>query len=317
MKPEIPYLKLKTFYRVAVESSFKRAAAKLFVTEGAVSQQIKDLEARLGKRLFERSNRRIKLTSDGMNLFGIAAPVIEQFENIADEFEQISGTLRGYVRIVSFSSMLVNVLPDYLSEFRAKYPECEIFLFSAAGEDIESMVLSGTVDFGVGATNDLPEVISGTIVWRFKRYFIAPLDHHLGKKKRLTFKDIAEVPVVAPNRTSKSGKLFFKRLEHYNPNPNVTVEAGDWEVVMKYVEMGFGVSVIPEIMLQPKDRKRLYIRDLGEIDTETGISEYGILIKKGKYLSPAARELIKFLCPKFDFNALATRSLTNALSGPK
>jgi DNA-binding transcriptional LysR family regulator len=317
MKPDIPYFKLKTFYFVATESSFKRAAAKLFVTEGAISQQIKDLEARLGKRLFERSNRKVELTSDGLNLYNLVAPVIEKVENIGDEFVKISGTLRGNVRLVSFGAMLVNVLPKYLIEFESKYPECEIFLFSAAGENLESMVLSGTVDFGVGPIDDLPEGILGTEVWRYKRYFIAPLNHPLAKKKRLTFKDIAEVPIVAPNRTSKSGKRFFKALERYNPNPKVTVEAGTWEVVMKYVEMGFGVSVLPDIMMSTKDKIRVHLRPLDDVEAGSGLSQYGILLKKGKYIAPAARELIKFLCPDFDFGVFNGGNLISPLSGSK
>jgi len=81
------------------------------------------------------------------------------------------------------------------------------------------------------------------------------------------------------------------------------VEAGDWEVVMKYVEMGFGISVLPEIMIQPGVRKRFCFRDLNEVEAGSGVSRYGILLKKGKYISPAARELIKFLSPQFDFSA--------------
>lgn len=317
MKPEIPYFKLKTFYFVATESSFKRAAAKLFVTEGAISQQIKDLETRLGKRLFDRSNRKVNLTSDGLNLYNLAAPVIEKVENIGDEFLQMSGILKGSVKLVSFGAMLVNVFPKYLIEFGSRYPECEIFLFSAAGEDIESMVLSGTVDFGVGPIENLPEGILGTEVWRYKRYFIAPLNHPLARKKRLTFKEIAQVPIVAPNRTSMSGKRFFKALEQHNPKLKVTVEAGDWEVVMKYVEMGFGVSVLPEIMMQAKDKKRVHLRPLDDVEAGTGLSRYGILLKKGKYLSPAARELVKFLCPDFDFTALNGRGSPSKLSNAK
>jgi len=303
MKPDISYSKLKTFHCIVVENSFKRAAARLYVTEGAVSQQITDLEARLGKRLFERSNRKITLTQDGWNLFNLVAPVIEKFENIVDEFGQICGTLRGNIRIVSFEAMLVSVLPKFLIEFRKRYPECDIFLFSASGKDLESMVASGAVDFGVGPTDELPEQIVGQEIWRYERYFIAPLGHPLAKKKHLTFKDIAQVPIVAPNRTSRSGQRFLKALERYNPNLKVTVEAGDWEVVMKYVEMGFGISVLPEIMIQPGVRKRFCFRDLNEVEAGSGVSRYGILLKKGKYISPAARELIKFLSPQFDFSA--------------
>ena len=82
------------------------------------------------------------------------------------------------------------------------------------------------------------------------------------------------------------------------------MEAGEWEVVMTYVEMGFGVSVLPEIMIQPRLRKRLFLRELSEIEEGAGFSRYGVLLKKGKHVSPAARELIKMLAPHFDFGAL-------------
>jgi DNA-binding transcriptional LysR family regulator len=304
MKPYISYSKIKTFYSIVTQGSFKKAAAKLYVTQGAVSQQITDLEARLGKRLLERSNRKITLTQEGSDLFNLIAPVIEKFENIFDEFDQMCGRLRGNVSVVSFGAMLVKVLPRHLLEFREKFPECEVFLFSASGKDIESLVLSGSVDFGVGSMDELPEPIIGQEIWTYKRYFIAPIGHPLTKKKRLTFEDIAEFPIVAPYRTSASGRRFLKALERYNPNLRVTVEAGDWEVVMTYVEMGFGVSVLPEIMIQPEAKKRLFLRDLSEVEEDAGFSRYGLLLKKGKYVSPAARELIKMLAPQFDFSSL-------------
>jgi len=304
MKPSISYMKLKMFYYVVTENGFKKAAAKLFVTEGAVSQQIKDLEIRLGKRLFERStNRKVTLTNDGLNLFNLAAPFVEKFENITDEFEQMSGVLTGSVKIASFGTMLLVVLPKYFSDFRSEYPECEIFLFNATQEDIESMVLSGAIDFGVASVEDLRDGIVGNKIWEFKRYFVAPLGHPLTKKKHLTFKDIAEVPIVM-NRASRSGLKFLRELERHNPKLKVTVEAGDWDVVMTYVEMGFGVSVLPDILVRKNMGKRIYFRDLEEVHPGAGVSQYGLLLRRGKYLSPAAKQLVKVICPEFDFASL-------------
>lgn len=304
MNPEIPYSKVKTFYYIVTEGNFKKAANKLYVTPGAVSQQIKDLEGRLEKKLFERSDRRLKLTVDGANLFDLAAPAVEQFENIVEEFEQITGSLKGTVAIASFGAMSLNHLPLILNTFRRTYPQCEILLRTAAGKDIQSLVASGKVDFGIASTQELPEDILGRKLWEFRRYFIAPLGHPLANKKDLTAHDIAQAPIVIPDRRTMSGSRFFRELARHNPDLKVTVEAADWEIVKKYVEMGFGVSVLPEISIQANDKKRLYFRDLVEIIPESGISEYGIIIKRGKYLSHAARELIKSFCPEFNFDAL-------------
>jgi hypothetical protein len=73
------------------------------------------------------------------------------------------------------------------------------------------------------------------------------------------------------------------------------MEAVSWEVVMKYVELGYGVSAVPELVIQPKDKKRFFISNISKSDKRAGFSIYGILTKKGKYMTPAVRELIKFL----------------------
>jgi DNA-binding transcriptional LysR family regulator len=93
MKPDISYPKLRAFYYVARYGSARKAAQALFVTEGAISQQIADLERRLQKRLFVRLQRKTTLTSDGINLLKLVTPLVERCENIGLEFERIAGTL--------------------------------------------------------------------------------------------------------------------------------------------------------------------------------------------------------------------------------
>jgi len=278
MQPEIPYSKLKTFYYVAVNKSFRKASLNLYVTEGAVSHQIKDLESRLGKKLFERSNKKTELTPDGANLFSLIAPIIERLENVVDEFQEKSGVLRGEIRLASFEAMLLHIFPTYLDQFRNEFPECEIRLFS-----------------------DLPEKIVGRELWQFDRYIITPLGHPLSKKKQMTIHDVARYPIVMPDKEDTSCQALDRRLRTHNPNLRVTVEAGNWEVVMKYVELGFGVSVLPGICENAKDNDRIYLRPSSDI---LGYSRYGILVKKGKYISPAARALIKSLSKDLNVSSL-------------
>jgi len=290
MQPEIPYSKLKTFYYVAVNKSFRKASLSLFVTEGAVSHQIKDLESRLGKKLFERSNKRTVLTPEGEDLFSLIAPIIERLENVVDEFQEKSGVLRGKVRLASFEAMLLHVFPAYLGQFRKAFPECEILLFSVAGKQLRSMVLSGEVDLGVGSVENLPDGIVGRELWQFDRYIITPLGHPLSKKKQMTM----------PDKAGTSGQALDRKLRSSNPNLKVTVEAGNWDVVMKYVELGFGVSTLPAICEHAKDNDQIYLRPSSDI---LGYSRYGILLKKGKYITPAARALIRFFSNDFDFDS--------------
>ena len=305
MHPDIPYSKLRTFYYVALNKSFRKASHSLYVTEGAVSHQIKDLEHLLEKKLLERSNKRTILTPEGADLFSLIAPVIERLENVVDEFYEKSGVLSGKIRIASFEAMLLHVLPTYLGHFRKTHPGCELLLFSVAGKPLRSMVLSGEVDLGFGSVESLPDKIVGTELWQFDRYVITPLGHPLSKKKKITVHDIAEYPIVMPDKAGTPGQILDRILRTSNPNLKVTVEAGNWEVVMKYVELGFGVSVLPAICENAKGNDRIYLRPLSDI---LGYSRYGILLKKGKYIAPATRSLIRFVSKDFDFDALRSEN---------
>ncbi len=298
MNVDIPYTRLKTFYYVAINRNFKTAAEALSVTEGAVSQQIKDLESRLEKILFERSNRQVNLTPDGSILFSIISPIIEKIDNVASEFIEKTGRIVGNVKIASFEDILLYILPKYLEEFKTLYPDCELRLFNVPGKQIRTLVLRGEVDFGVGSVENVPMGIEGKELWRFERYFIAPLGHPLCTKKSLTVEEIARYPLVIPDKEGTQGRALDRVLRDYNPDLKVTVEAVGWEVVKKYVAMGFGVSMIPELSIQPKDRRSLCLKPMSDV---VGYSYYGLLIKKRKYLSPAARTFIRFLSPGFDF----------------
>ncbi len=300
MKQQIPYPKLKTFCYIATEKSFKKAAAKLYVTVGALSQQMKELETLLGKKLFEGSKRTVQLTLDGSILFKLATPIVEKCETLGLEFERISGTVAGEIKIVSFTSMFLHIFPRYLEKFGRLYPECEVVLVNVSGKEIRSMVMSGEADFGIGSLVSLPDGMIGEELWSFDRFFIAPKGHPLSSVKKITYKDMSDYPIVMADHGGTGGAQLETLLRSFNPNLKVTMVAVSWEVVMKYVELGYGVSVAPGLVIQPKDSKRLHICNMTHSDKLAGLSRYGILIKKGKYLTPAARELIKFLAPKFD-----------------
>lgn len=301
MNVEIPYSRLKTFYHVVVNRNFKTAAQALSVTEGAISQQIKDLESRLEKILFERSSRQVNLTPDGSILFGIISPIVERIDNLPSEFKERTGKIVGKVKIATFEDILLYIFPKYLEDFKTRYPDCELRLFNVPAKQIRALVSKGEVDFGVGSMEALPAGINGKELWRFQRYFIAPPGHPLCKKKRLTVEDITEYPLVIPDTEGASGETFDRVLRNYNPNFKVSVSTVGWQVVKKYVAMGFGVSMIPELTIQPKDRKSFYLKPMSDV---VGYSHYGLLIKKQKYLSPAAKTFIRFLCPEFNFEEI-------------
>ena len=297
MKPDISYSKLRTFYYVARYSNARRAAQTLYITEGAVSQALADLERRLSRKLFVRMHRKTTLTSDGITLYKLVAPIVERCENIWSEFERIVGTLKGKIRIASWTGMVLHVLPEYVMQFKAAYPECDIILYNVSNKEIISMVRKGDADMGIGSIQKLPPEIVGWELWRFSRCCIAPLGHPLSKMDHVTLEDLAKYPFILADRGGVGGIRQEALLRSCNPDLKVVIEAVNWEVVIKYVEMGVGVSIVPEIVLQTEDKKSLFFQNMSESEERLGFSRYGVLLKKNRYLAPGAQEFITLLSP--------------------
>lgn len=232
-----------------------------------------------------------------MSLFRLVAPLVERCENILVEFERVTGTLKGKIGIASWTGMVLYVLPEYVMQFKAAYPECDIILYNVSNKEILSMVLKGDADLGIGSMQELPSEIAGWELWRFNRCCIAPLGHPLSELEQVTLSDLAKYPVILADRGGAGGIYQEALLRSCNPDLKVVMEAVNWEVVMKYVEMGIGVSIVPEIVLQPEHKKALFFQSMSESEERLGFSRYGILLKKGKYLVPGAQEFIKLLSP--------------------
>ncbi|MBN1834017.1 MAG: LysR family transcriptional regulator [Deltaproteobacteria bacterium] len=297
MTPDISFTKLRTFYYAARYCSARKAAQALYVTEGAVSQQITDLERRLSRKLFMRLGRKTTLTSDGTSLFKLVAPLVERCENIISEFDLISGTLKGKIKIASWTGIVLSLLPEYVMQFKANYPECDILLYNVSNKDIISMVLSGDVDIGIGSINKLPPEIVGWELWRIKRCCIAPPGHSISKVEHLTLEELAKHSFILADRGGSGGIAQEALLRSLNPDLKVVMEAISWEVVIKYVKIGLGISIVPEIALHPEDKKSLFFKSMSESEERLGFSRYGILLRKNRYLVPGAQEFIKLLSP--------------------
>ena len=117
---------LRGFFEVAREGSFTRAANKLFVTQPAISQQLKALEAEIGDRLIERRRKSLRLTPAGEILFRRTRSIFSELDGAIDEIDALKNVMRGMVTIGTSDTNCMYVLPPVLDRFRGAFPEAEI-----------------------------------------------------------------------------------------------------------------------------------------------------------------------------------------------
>ncbi|MBX3414220.1 MAG: LysR family transcriptional regulator [Pirellulales bacterium] len=282
---------LRGFCYAAQMGSISKAAERLFLSQPSVSLQIQALERELKTTLFERRGPKIKLTPDGAALYELAVKLVEELDTLHETFAARRGGLEsGRLDIAAGESTILYILPQFVRQFVDVYAGIDLKLHNVTGRDGLAMLRSDEVDFAVGSMVEERADMEYHPLFSYDPMLITPLDHPLAKKKSVTIKEVAQHPLILPPRHLTTWKIADLVFEQHNLTYNVKLEAGGWEVIKKYVELGLGISIVTAICLTEHDR--LAAIPLGKYFPQR---TYGIVVRKGKFLSPQAQRFIDIM----------------------
>jgi DNA-binding transcriptional LysR family regulator len=286
---------LRAFCHTVKFGTLTRAAEALFLSQPSVSLQLGALEAELGATLLERRRRRVTLTREGQVLYELARPLIEGLESLDEQFAaRTRGGARTTLDIACGNSTIQYLLPDMVAAFRGRHADIHLNLHNVTGTDGLALLRSDEVDFAVGSMLDVPHDLSYEALHHFDPLLITPLDHPLATRPEITLEDLSPFGLILPPRRLTTYRLvdlvFQKRRVPYH----VAIEVGGWEVIKQYVAMGLGISIVTGICIGASDRERLAVRNLRSYFPQRS---YGVVVRKGKLLSAAARAFIDLIQP--------------------
>lgn len=292
---------LRAFCFAAQCASISKAAERLFLSQPSVSLQIQALERELGIILFERRGPRIRLTPDGETLYELALPLVEGVDALPERFAARSQSLHsGRLDIAAGESTTLYILPGLLREFMDRYPGVHVKLHNVLGRDMSQAIRSDEVDFGVGSMLDLPDDMVYRSAYCFSLKLICPNDHPLAAKELITLEDLAAGELILPPRQLTTWRLVNLVFQQHSIPYRVRLEVGGWEIIKRYVELGFGIAIASEICLS--GRENFAVRPLPEVFPQR---TYGIMVRGGKFLSPQAKRFIEMIKPDFFENQAA------------
>ena len=298
--PRFPYksdrLKpLRAFCQTVRLGSVSRAAEALFVSQPAITLQLQALERELGVTLFERIGRRLAPSPEGQVLYELAQPLVEGIDGLDAVFRQkVSGLDVGELNIAANSSTILYLLPKIVANFRRQHPEVRLTLHNAVTADGTDLLRSDAVDLAIGSVLDVPADLSYAPVYRFEPLLITPPNHPLAKKADLRLEDLSPYGLILPPKRLITYRLVDLVFQQNRVPYTVALEVGGWEVIKQYVAMGMGISIVSSICLTDADRDRLSARSLAQWFPARS---YGVVVRKGKYLSPQARDFIELIQP--------------------
>jgi DNA-binding transcriptional LysR family regulator len=245
---------IRTFVLVAEERGFSRAAKSLFVEQSAVSKAIKRLEQATGTRLFQRTKRRVELTSKGAALLPLARQVLQSSEDFMklalDRETELSGVLRfGAVSPLSFL-----FLPDAIARMSSEYPRVWPMMYTGLTDDLAQRVRGRELEFAVlgyegTRLKDLEYREIGTCRYRLvasPRISPEAMDSFIGSRE-------IHDPVSPKLPTFEKARRLNKRL-------HVKYSANDPLAYKDLILRGLGIGILPEPLIREEiARKRLKI----------------------------------------------------------
>jgi DNA-binding transcriptional LysR family regulator len=286
---------LRAFCHAVKFGSVARAAEALFLSAPSVSLQLSALEKELGARLLERTRPRLALTAEGQTLYDLARPLVEGIETLEQQFNaQRQGLDHGAVNIAAGASTIQYLMPPLVREFRERYPDVHLQLSNVTGKDGLALLRSDQVDVAFGSMLDVPHDISYEPVHWFDPMLIMPLDHPLAAKQDIALEDLSPFGLILPPQRLTTYRLVDLVFQQRRVAYRVDIEVGGGEVIKQYVAMGLGISIVTGICLTEDDKARLAVRNMRRYFPQRS---YGVVVRKGKYLSQHARAFVDLIKP--------------------
>ena len=282
---------MRAFCEVVRTGSITLAAQKMFLSQPSVTLQIQAMERELGVTVFERRGPVLKLTPDGEALYALAKPLVEGIDSLEENFAAQHGKLdSGELNICAGESTILYILPEAVRRFVSAYPRIQLKIHNETGRDGLKMLRADEVDLVVGSMLDVPDDITYQPVVTYDPALIVPLGHPLAGKTSVTLEDISQFGMILPPRHLSTWRMVKYVFQQHNLTFSVTLEAGGWEVIKKYVELGMGISIVTDICLTGNEK--LVRIPLNQYFPQRG---YGLVLRKGRFLSPQARRFVEIL----------------------
>ena len=286
---------MRAFVTTVKLGTLSRAAEALYLSQPSVSLQLQALERELGVELLHRSRRRINLTDAGEALYELARPLVEGWENLDRQFQaRVKGMGAGKLTVAAGSSTIQYLLPGLVRQYRERFPAVQLQLANVTGKDGLSLLRADEADFAVGSMLDVPNDIAWAPVYHYDPMLITPLDHPLASKENVLLEDLSPYGLILPPQRLSTYRLVDLVFQQRQVPYQVALEVGGWEVIKEYVAMGLGISIVTGICITDADRQRLAVRNMRTYFPQRS---YGVVMRKGKFLSKEALAFIDLIRP--------------------
>lgn len=283
----------KVFYQVAVQLSFSKAAESLFISQSAVSQNIKSLEKELQTELFIRSTKRVQLTEAGKILFEHIEPAFNLIENGEKSIKEINALERGEIHIGANDTISKDYLLPYLNKFHQLYPEIQIQITNRTSSTCIDLLQQNKVDLIISNLPNpkITEQMEYQEIFTFNDIFIAGSEFNELREMKIGLKELKKYPLLMLEVKTTTRKFLEKTLTELGIEIEAAIELGSVDLLIEMTKIGLGIAFVPEYCLNLKNQS-LFV-----VETKEKLPARKLAVVKNKNipLSKAAAKFLKLL----------------------
>jgi DNA-binding transcriptional LysR family regulator len=238
---------LRTIAAVARHGSLTKAGEELYLSQSAISQQIRRLELELGFDVFRRTSRSVELTAEGQVILSCAQRVLAEVDGLHDELEELTGKLRGQLRIGGVYPTGPYDLFGMLADFRAANPEVAVHMVEDTQDGVLAALRADELDCAFTALDPdtLGDEFAASLLWEEEFVVALPVGHPLCAGARVTFEQLAAEDLIAYRDNSALRRRLERTMAARNLEPRNAFICTEMAAVRTLASKGLGVAVIP------------------------------------------------------------------------
>lgn len=275
---------LQAFIAVAERGSFRAAAEHIHLSPPALSRRIETLESIIGTKLFNRTTRKVELTSLGRIFLDRARSAVDDLESAMLGIADIAATRSGRVTVACVPSAALYFLPQVISSFSLKYPAMRIRVIDESMNQTLQSVLSGESDFGIGFMSTLMPEIHFEDIHNDPFVVAMRREHPLATRKSVSWSAIAGERLISVARSSGNRQLLDDVLTKAGIQANFAFEVSHIGTLLGMVEAGLGLAAVPRMALPANHGAVIGL----PLKNPTISRSLGLLTRQGLALRPAA-----------------------------
>ena len=289
---------LKFLLAIDEAGTLTAAAEKLFVSQSALSQQIKSLENELGSPLFDRSRNRLQLTQAGALLLRRAKRILNEVDETITAIDELESLPRGHLKIGVLQTVNAYLIPQAVASFSNSYPNVSLEIEELSAFEVERKVYEHDLDVGISfMPNEYPQLDFTPFLQEGLLFIVHP-DHPMATQKKIKVNQLEDVSLILLSNSYHTREIWNETADKANIYPNISIEMNTIGGILATLQRNPKIgTILPELTMQMKSSQHLVPIPLDKPAPQRTV---GFVWRNSGYRSKAAQEFAKILKNQYE-----------------